>query len=194
MLRSALAREVAPARRREILSALGALERDVGRTAEAVEAYRTLIASDPDDRDACAALAALYEGMEAWKELCDLLEAQAERMPADEARSVRAHLAELAACRATSTGARPGAGGPLARRRRGRSRSTSTRPTRVARVLDDARSDRARAGAARGSGHRRGVAGALARAARDGAPGAQERRGRGGERLEARGDPVARGG
>jgi tetratricopeptide (TPR) repeat protein len=136
VLRSALARETVPARRREILSALGALERDVGRTAEAVEAYRTIIATDPDDRDACAALAALYEGMEAWKELCDLLEAQAERMPIDEARSVRAHLAELAA--AEDEPARARAQADLLLADEGALPEHLDAADRVARVLDDA--------------------------------------------------------
>ncbi len=136
VLRSALAREAEPARRREILSALGALERDVGRTAEAALAYRTILATDPDDRDACAALAALYEGLEAWKELCDLLEAQAERMPVDEARSVRAHLAELAA--AEDEPARARAQADLLLADEGALPEHLDAADRVARVLDDA--------------------------------------------------------
>ena len=136
ILRTALARGVEPARRREILSALGALERDVGRTGEAVEAYRGILATDPDDRDACSALAALYEGMEAWKDLCDLLEAQAERMPVDEARSVRAHLAELAA--AEDEPARAKAQAEMLLSDEGSLPSHLDAADRVARVLDDA--------------------------------------------------------
>ncbi len=136
ILRSALARGVEPARRKEILSALGALERDVGRTGEAVEAYRGILATDPDDRGACSALAALYERMEAWKELCDLLEGQAERMPVDEARGVRAHLAELAA--AEDEPARAKAQAEILLADEGSLPTHLDAADRVARVLDDA--------------------------------------------------------
>jgi len=87
-----------PARRKELLHRIGAIERhDLDDGPAAIATYRALLDDDPDDADAFAALADLLAKAEAWEELCTLFEARLSRAEGDGARATRAALAEVAA-------------------------------------------------------------------------------------------------
>jgi tetratricopeptide (TPR) repeat protein len=97
LYRAALERDPTPERRRQLLHKIGAIQRsDVGDSAGAIETYATALANDPDDGEARATLAALYTETEAWDLLSTLLEEQLARAPQEEAKGVRARIAELA--------------------------------------------------------------------------------------------------
>ena len=98
LYRAALERGVDEKRRRELLHAIGALERgELGNPGAAIEAYRTALEADADDRKAHAALVDLYTEGSAWDELGDLLERHVARVTPEEARRTRAQLAEISA-------------------------------------------------------------------------------------------------
>jgi tetratricopeptide (TPR) repeat protein len=108
LYRTALERAAGdPGRRRELLHRIGAIERhDLGDARAAIETYRAALADDPDDADAHAALAEMYAQSSAWGDLGALLEAKLARSTGDAARVLRAHLAEVAAVRGDTEGAR----------------------------------------------------------------------------------------
>jgi tetratricopeptide (TPR) repeat protein len=93
---AALARGVPPQRRRELLHAIGAIEReDLKNAAAAIEAYRAALEGDAEDPEAHAALVELFGETEAWGDLCALLEQRLARTHGDAAIAIRAQLAEV---------------------------------------------------------------------------------------------------
>jgi tetratricopeptide (TPR) repeat protein len=98
LYRSALARGVDPRRRRDLLHAIGAIEReDLKNLAGAIAAYASALEDDDEDRDAHAALVDLLEETGDVRAMCDRLEARLARSGGDEAIAIRARIAAVAA-------------------------------------------------------------------------------------------------
>ncbi len=90
-------------RRRQLLHGIGSIERyELSNPAAAILAYRAALRDDAHDREAFAALVALYEETSQWGELCDVLESSLEIVTPEESRRLRAQLAEV-----TSTHGQP---------------------------------------------------------------------------------------
>jgi len=84
-------------RRRQLLHGIGSIERyELSNPAAAILAYRAALRDDAHDREAFAALVALYEETAQWDELCDVLEGSLEIVTPEESRRLRAQLAEVA--------------------------------------------------------------------------------------------------
>lgn len=84
-------------RRRQLLHGIGSIERyELSNPAAAILAYRAALRDDAHDREAFAALVALYEETAQWAELCDVLEGSLEIVTPEESRRLRAQLAEVA--------------------------------------------------------------------------------------------------
>jgi tetratricopeptide (TPR) repeat protein len=98
LYRAALERGPDAARRRQLLHSIGTIERfELLNPQAAVGVYRRAVLDDPADREAHGALVGLYTEMEAWNELCDLLEDYlAHASSPEEARAARAQLAHVA--------------------------------------------------------------------------------------------------
>lgn len=99
LYRQALERNPDPTRRRQLLHSIGSIERyELANPDGAVMAYKRALKDDPTDREAHTALAELYAEVEAWPDLCDLLE---DHIPystsPEEVRETRAKLADVAA-------------------------------------------------------------------------------------------------
>lgn len=99
LYRAALERNPEPEKRRYLLHGIGAIERtERSNAAAAIAAYRQAMDDDADDTTAFTALVELYTETEAWDELCAILERRLPRAASpDEARSIRAQLAGIAA-------------------------------------------------------------------------------------------------
>ncbi|WP_394833567.1 tetratricopeptide repeat protein [Pendulispora rubella] len=99
LYRAALERERDASQQRRLLHGIGALARHELKDPQgAIQAYRSALDIEAEDRDAYAALCELYEDVESWGDLIDLLEtrvAQLEGGP--DSMRVRAQLAEIAA-------------------------------------------------------------------------------------------------
>ena len=84
-------------RRRQLLHGIGSIERyELLNPAAAILAYRAALRDDVQDREAFAALVALYDETEQWGELCDVLEQSLEVVTVEESRRLRAQLADVA--------------------------------------------------------------------------------------------------
>lgn len=84
-------------RRRQLLHGIGSIERyELLDPSAAILAYKTALRDDIRDREAFAALADLYAETEQWPELCDVLEASLDAVSLEEARRLRAQLADVA--------------------------------------------------------------------------------------------------
>jgi tetratricopeptide (TPR) repeat protein len=95
---AALEQGPSPQRRRELLHKIGAIQKsDVGDVPAAIETYSVALADDPADADARSALAALYSETEQWDLLAALLEEQLAQARGEDAKRVRAKIAEVAA-------------------------------------------------------------------------------------------------
>jgi tetratricopeptide (TPR) repeat protein len=100
LYRAALEQAAEPARRRELLHAIGAIERrDLGSPEAAVATYKRALKEDPSDRVARDALLELYEGEGAWEDLYAELEGALGRAAGDERAAIVLRLAEVAARR-----------------------------------------------------------------------------------------------
>jgi lipopolysaccharide biosynthesis regulator YciM len=98
LYRNSLEQGVEPARRKQLLVAIGTIERsELGNKPAAVQAFRAVLGQDPTDRPAYKALAELYAELGQWETLCDLYEDHLEHADEDEARATRADLALTAA-------------------------------------------------------------------------------------------------
>ncbi len=87
--------------RRRLLAQIAYLQEEMlGRPADAIETYREILASNPDDLDALRALDRLYTSEEAWHELADNLARQLE-LTQDDPNAQVALLNRLAALRLT---------------------------------------------------------------------------------------------
>ena len=94
---AALARGVEPRRRRDLLHAIGAIEReDLKNLPGAIAAYELALKDDEEDREAHAALVDLLGETGAFREMCDRLEARLARSGGDEATAIRARIADVA--------------------------------------------------------------------------------------------------
>lgn len=94
LYRSSLEQGVEPARRKQLLVAIGTIERnELGNKPAAVQAFRAVLGQDPADRAAYKALMELYTELGQWETLCDLYEDHLEHADEDEARVTRAELA-----------------------------------------------------------------------------------------------------
>ena len=97
LYRAALARDPAPARRRELLHTIAFIERnDLQDAAASTATYEGLLAEDPSDTEAVVALSELYADAQRWESLCTLLEGTLAHATSDEARAIRARMAEVA--------------------------------------------------------------------------------------------------
>ncbi len=85
-------------RRRQLLHGIGSIERyELLSPTAAIEAYRAALTDDANDREAFAALVALYAETGQYAELCDVLEASLEGgVTMEEGRRLRAQLADVA--------------------------------------------------------------------------------------------------
>lgn len=100
LYRAALEGAEEPRRRRELLHAIGAIERrDLGDRAAAVATYRRALAEDPGDRDALAALVELFEQSGDWEPLYEELRGAFGRASGDERVALGRRLAVLASAR-----------------------------------------------------------------------------------------------
>jgi golgin subfamily B member 1 len=100
LYRTALEGAEDPRRRRELLHAIGAIERrDLGDRAAAVATYRRALAEDPGDRDALAALVELFEQSGEWEPLYEELRGASGRASGDERVAIGRRLAVLASAR-----------------------------------------------------------------------------------------------
>jgi golgin subfamily B member 1 len=98
LYRAALARGASPARRRELLHGIGAIERDdLADPAAAIATFRAALEDDADDAGAQAALEGLYASGQRWDDLYALLEARLVRAEGHAAHAIGAQLAGLAA-------------------------------------------------------------------------------------------------
>ncbi|WP_437722098.1 tetratricopeptide repeat protein [Sorangium sp. So ce861] len=98
LYREALAQPCPPARRRELLHAIGTIQRrDVGDLAGAVETYRAAIEDDPGDDAAYEALLETYAAGGAWDALYDALAERLPSAPPDERVGRELRMAEAAA-------------------------------------------------------------------------------------------------
>ncbi len=94
LYRHALEQGVEPARRKQLLVAIGTIERsELGNKPAAVQAFRAVLGQDPADRAAYKALTELYAELEQWETLCDLYEDHLEHADEDDGRITRADLA-----------------------------------------------------------------------------------------------------
>ena len=100
---AALERATDAARRRELLHAIGVIERrDLGDPAAALRTYRIALGESPDDPVALAALLEILEATSAWKDLyAELMNAfeRARSAGGAEQAALRLRLAEVAAAR-----------------------------------------------------------------------------------------------
>jgi tetratricopeptide (TPR) repeat protein len=100
LYRAALDKAEAPARRRELLHAIGAIERrDLGAPQAAVETYRRALAEDPGDRVAFEALLEVFEAEGAWGDLYAELERALGHAAGDDRDALLLRLAEVSAAR-----------------------------------------------------------------------------------------------
>ncbi|WP_437935552.1 tetratricopeptide repeat protein [Sorangium sp. So ce341] len=98
LYREALAQPCPPARRRELLHAIGTIQRrDVGDLAGAAETYRAAIEDDPGDDAAYEALLETYAAGGAWDALYDALAERLPSAPPDERVARELRMAEAAA-------------------------------------------------------------------------------------------------
>ncbi|HRG95079.1 MAG TPA: tetratricopeptide repeat protein [Polyangiaceae bacterium] len=98
LYRSALEQDPERERRRQLLHGIGSIERyELLNPQAAIEAYQRALADDQHDREAFAALAALFAETERYAELCDVLERSLETVSQEESRRLRAQLADVAA-------------------------------------------------------------------------------------------------
>ncbi len=94
LYRNSLEQGVEPARQKQLLVAIGTIERsELGNKPAAVQAFRAVLGQDPADRPAYKALTELYAELEQWETLCDLYEDHLEHADEDEGRVTRAELA-----------------------------------------------------------------------------------------------------
>jgi tetratricopeptide (TPR) repeat protein len=100
LYRAALDQAADPARRRELLHAMGAIERrDLGDAAAALRTYRIALGESPDDDVALSAVLEILEATGAWKDLYAELEAAFARAAGPSRVALRLRLAEVAAAR-----------------------------------------------------------------------------------------------
>ncbi len=100
LYRTALDQAADPARRRDLLHAIGAIQRrDLGDAAAATATYRTALTETPDDRKAFAALLEIYEAAGAWDDLYAELGRAFSRASGVERAALLQRLAETAAAR-----------------------------------------------------------------------------------------------
>ncbi|WP_394844024.1 tetratricopeptide repeat protein [Pendulispora brunnea] len=99
LYRAALERERDASQQRRLLHGIGALARhELKDPQAAIQAYRSALDIEAEDRDAYAALCELYEDVESWGDLIDLLDMRVAQLEGDrDAMRVRAQLAETAA-------------------------------------------------------------------------------------------------
>lgn len=98
LYRSALEQGTERERRRQLLHGIGSIERyELLNLQAAIDAYTLALADDRHDREAFAALAALFAETEQYAELCDVLENSLETVSPEESRRLRAQLADVAA-------------------------------------------------------------------------------------------------
>ncbi|XXX74439.1 tetratricopeptide repeat protein [Sorangium sp. So ce134] len=98
LYREALAQPCPPARRRELLHAIGTIQRrDVGDLAGAAATYRAAIEDDPGDDAAYEALLETYAAGGAWDALYDALAERLPGAPPDERVARELRMAEAAA-------------------------------------------------------------------------------------------------
>lgn len=84
-------------RRRQLLHGIGSIERyELLNPGAAILAYRAALRDDAQDREAFAALVALYGETSQFGELCDVLEGSLEVVTLEESRRLRAQLADVA--------------------------------------------------------------------------------------------------
>ena len=98
LYRAALAQAAEPARRRELLHAVGVIERrDLGDAAAALRTDRVALGESPDDPIALSAVLEILEATGAWKELYAELERAFARSTGAERAALRLRLAQVAA-------------------------------------------------------------------------------------------------
>ncbi|MCC6553830.1 MAG: hypothetical protein IT372_12520, partial [Polyangiaceae bacterium] len=96
--REALAQPCEPARRRELLHAIGAIQRrDLGDLAAAAATYRAALADDADDAAAYEALLDTCAAAGAWNAVLEELSARLPRVPAEERTAHELRMAGAAA-------------------------------------------------------------------------------------------------
>jgi tetratricopeptide (TPR) repeat protein len=97
LYRTALDHTSDPQRRRELLHTIASIERtDLRDASAAIATYESAAAEDPTDVDATAALGELYAEAGHWGELLVLLERSLARASSENARAIRAQMAEIA--------------------------------------------------------------------------------------------------
>ncbi len=97
LYRSALERPNEPARRREILHAMAALQQELGDDAGAAETHRTALADDPKDFAAHRALCELYGAARDWRALYDELSRALPLWEGERRIAIVVRMAEVAA-------------------------------------------------------------------------------------------------
>jgi len=97
MYRAALEKQPPPPRRRHLMHTIAVIQRrDLHDAAAAVTTYEAALAEDASDGDAVAALAELYAETARWDTLLALLERSLGAASTDDARAIRARMAEVA--------------------------------------------------------------------------------------------------
>lgn len=100
LYRAALEKADDPARRRELLHAIGSIERrDLGKPEAAIATYRRALMLDADDRVAFEALLSVFEGLGAFEDLYEELERAVDRAQGEEREALSLRMAEVAAAR-----------------------------------------------------------------------------------------------
>lgn len=137
LYRTALAQEQGPRRRQELLHTIAGIERsDLRDSAAAINTLEGALGEDPTDHEAISALGELYAEAGRWDTLLSLLERSLAQASPDQARAIRARMAEVAVKQGDPTRARDLAQGVL-------DDGATTEPEvvvleRVARALEDA--------------------------------------------------------
>ena len=105
--RAALEKNPTPARRRTLMHTVASIERStLHDPVAAIATYEAAVTEDGADREAIAALARLYAETERWDTLLRLLERSLLNASEDDARGIRARMAEVATKRGDLTRAR----------------------------------------------------------------------------------------
>jgi tetratricopeptide (TPR) repeat protein len=100
LYRAALDQAAEPERRRDLLHAIGAIQRrDLGDATAALATYRQALAEDPQDRTAFGAVLEIYEAAGAWDDLYAELDRAQQGAVGEERAAIVARLAAIATTR-----------------------------------------------------------------------------------------------